>query len=113
MTIWNEDINTNNILDKWVLFEGMRTKKMTEDKFVLVSTAFTKLSICEWGIDDEFRPELLSSYHSLSEIYQKRKLIELRHMEIPENKIFSVVRAKVKSIVSADYEGCPRCRRKI
>jgi hypothetical protein len=34
-------------------------------------------------------------------------------MEIPENKIFSVVKAKVKSIVSADYEGCAKCRRKI
>ena len=103
----------DHILDQWVLFEGVRTKKMTEDKFVLVSTVFTRVSIYEWEINDWFNPEMVSTYHNLSEIYQRRSLIELQHMEIPETKIFSVIKAKVKSIVSADYEGCPKCRRKI
>lgn len=83
VTIWNGEIDTNNLLNKWVMFEGMRTKKMTEDKFVLVSTVFTKLSFCEWVIDDDYRTEMLSSYQNLSEIYQKRKLQELQTMTIP------------------------------
>ena len=53
------------------------------------------------------------SYENLSEIYKRRRIEELQEMAILENKIFSVVKAKVKSIVSADYEGCPKCRRKI
>jgi hypothetical protein len=34
-------------------------------------------------------------------------------MGIPEKKIFSIVKAKVKSIIKADYQGCPKCKRKI
>lgn len=80
---------------------------------MLVSTVFTRVSIYEWEINDWFNPERISSYQNLSQIYQKRSLIELQNMEIPETKLFSVIKAKVKSIVSADYEGCPKCRRKI
>jgi hypothetical protein len=34
-------------------------------------------------------------------------------MGIPQKKIFSNVKAKVKSIVKAEYQGCPKCKRKI
>lgn len=69
VTIWNGEIDTDKILNKWVMFEGMRIKKMTEDKFVLASTVFTKIVLCEWKIEDEFNAEIVSSYYNLSEIY--------------------------------------------
>jgi hypothetical protein len=34
-------------------------------------------------------------------------------MDIPDSKKFSIVKAKVKSILTADYVGCPKCKRKI
>ena len=34
-------------------------------------------------------------------------------MDIPETKKFSIVKAKVKSILTAEYIGCPKCKRKI
>lgn len=34
-------------------------------------------------------------------------------MEIPKCKVFSTIKAKVSSIVQADYIGCVKCRRKL
>lgn len=44
----------------------MRIKKMNDDKYVLVSTVFTKLSVCDWEIDDFFDTKILGNYENLS-----------------------------------------------
>jgi hypothetical protein len=55
-----------NFIEKWAYFQGIRAKILTEDKFVLVSTVFTKVVLSESLGKDKFCKTNLKKYINFS-----------------------------------------------
>lgn len=81
VTIWNMPVESN-LLNQWVLLDGFRLKKLTEKHFVLTSTVYSKMPLCDWDIQDEYQPEKHSEYENLSNVYENSTLEKLASMEL-------------------------------
>lgn len=75
VTLWNRDIIPEEIISKWIVFNGFRIKKITEASFVLVSTVYSRMDFHQGEVGKEYDSN--KNYHCVSVTYQRRTIEEL------------------------------------
>lgn len=87
VTIWNSEVDVQKLQGGWIIFSGFRVKKLTEGKFVLVSSVFSTIKPFKGKPEKFFSFE--DFYPNLSNIYEGRSTIGIQHRSQENEKLYS------------------------
>jgi hypothetical protein len=90
VTLWNHDLDLTYMNRKTFVFAGFRVKKLSDWKFSLVSTVYSKFS--ENGQTPKGIPfSEYGTYYNLSQVLEKRTVSQILKVMEVENKLYSEV----------------------
>lgn len=68
MTLWNFDLPIQDLKGQWIVFSGFRLKKLADQKFVLVSSVYSKIGQYDEPVEGlPYNPS--QKYYNLSSIF--------------------------------------------